>query len=307
MHKDILKSIQTSDNIVLCSHINPDGDALGSMIAFYLALLKMGKKSIMFNSTQKLPLKYDFLPHISKIRSEFPKKCDLLICFDSGNMRRVGILRGDHKVINIDHHISNINFGDINLVDQNAVSCTMVVYNFLHDISIKIDKQIATCIYVGLLEDTGFFTHSNVNSAVLKVASELIDLGADASQLTQRDSLAKLRLTARFIDSFELKNCAQVAIGFVSQDMLKRCGASRSESEHLADLLKNLATVKLVILIYEQDDKILKISLRSKDDLDVSMIASKFGGGGHKNSSGFVCKSVDKNIIIDQILSEVNI
>ncbi len=307
MYKDILKSIQTSSNIVLCSHINPDGDALGSMIAFYLALLKMGKKSIMFNSTQELPIKYDFLPYISKIRNKFPKKCDLLICFDSGNMQRVGILRGEYKIINIDHHISNTNFGDINLVDQSSVSCTMVVYNFLQDISIKIDKQIATCIYVGLLEDTGFFTHSNVNSTVLKVASKLLDLGADASQLTQRDSLAKLRLTARFIDSFELKNCAQIAIGFVSQDMLKRCGASRSDSEHLADLLKNLATVKLVILIYEQNYKVFKISLRSKGDLDVSIIASKFGGGGHKNSSGFVCENLDKNKIVDKILSEVNI
>ncbi len=309
MDKKLWEVIEVSENIVLCSHVNPDGDTLGSMIAFYLALKQIGKRSIMFNATKELAKRYDFLPFVSKIKKDFPNKCDLLICFDSGSFKRVGIEKGDYKVVNIDHHVSNTNFGDINFVNIKHASCTISVYEILKKSSIKIDRLIATCIYVGLVEDTNFFSY-NVDANVFKIAGELVDRKVDpilvAKNLKERDSLSKLRLTAKFLDNFELKCQAKVAIGEVTQKMLKICGATKSDSEHLADILKSLATVELVIFIFEEKESEYKVSLRSKGDIDVSKIASKFGGGGHKNSAGFTYTKT-KIQIVDQILKEVNI
>jgi phosphoesterase RecJ-like protein len=310
MYADALALIQNSQKIALVSHITPDADALGSALAFYLALKKMGKNVKIFNATKILAKQYDFLPSFSKITHTFPKNCDLVISFDCGSFDRLGITKTSFKLINIDHHASNTLYGDINIVDKNHASTSSIVFNVLQSFGIKIERDIATCIYTALAEDTNFFTTNSVNEAPFLLAATLVKLGADpadiARNLTQRDSLAKVRITALFIDSIDLIKDGKIAIGEVNEESFKKSGALRYDTTKLVDILLNMQTVELAIFILELPDGAYKLSMRSKQ-IDVSKIATKFGGGGHKHAAGLEIERAEKEEILQQIIDEVNI
>ena len=306
MHK-AWKLIEDSTSIVLVTHINPDADTICSALALYPILKQMSKKVTLFNQEKELPLKYDFLPNYKKFRSHLPSHYDLVIALDSGDMKRLGVEKFDAKIINIDHHKSNTNFGDINIVDSTKPSCTLVVYDFLQSANIHDRRDVATCIYTGLVSDSDFFSYRGVDEQTFLTASSLVRAGANpkliSNNLKERDSLAKIRLTALFLDTIELKKDATIAVGTVSFKDFKKSGATKSDSEHLINILISLATVRLAIFMREQEDGKFKFSLRSKGDLDVSSVAISFGGGGHKNASGF---SADTDIV-DEIISKVSI
>ncbi len=310
MYQKVRDLIDSSGKIVLVSHIAPDGDALGSSLAFYLALKKMGKNVKIYNKTEEISQKYDFLSSFSKISSHFPINVDLVISFDCGSFKRLGIERGDYKVINIDHHKSNELYGDIDIVDPSYASTSAVVFEILEELEIEIGRDIALCIYTALAEDTNFFTDSTTNEQVFKLATKLVKLGAKpdivGKNLTRRNSLAYLRLEAMFINEITLVKDGKVAIGFVDKDMLKKSGALRYDTAHLADVLQSLATVKLSIFALDMPDDSVKFSLRS-EVLDVSKIALLFGGGGHSDSAGFSVKIEQKDETIKKILGEINL
>jgi len=309
LQEEVWKLIDESHYITLISHINPDGDTLGSALSFYPTLKKMGKNVSLVNITKEIAHKYDFLPNFKKIKNTFPSKCELLISFDCGSFDRLGIEKGDFKIINIDHHKSNTFYGDINIVDETKASCTLVAYEILEQ-NHTITKDEAICIYTGLAEDTGFFTHSNTDQLAFESASKLISKGVNPTNISQnlkmRNSLAKTRLTALFINSIELLNDATIAVGTISQEDLKKTGALKNDSDHLVDILRNLATVELAIMILEEKDGTFKISLRSKKYLDVSTIAQFFGGGGHKRASGFESAEQETETIIKKIIEKAS-
>lgn len=310
MYADTLALIEQSQKITLTSHITPDGDALGSSLAFYLALKKMGKNVKIYNATKTLAKKYDFLPSFSKITNTFPKNCDLVISFDCGSFDRLGIEKGDFKLINIDHHKSNTAYGDINIVNEKHASTSSVVFSVLQSLKIEIDKQMAECIYTALAEDTNFFTTKNVDESVFTLSANLTKLGANparvATQLTQRDSLAKIRLTALFIDGIDLYHDGTIALAEVSQEMFKKSGALRYDTTELVDILHNIATVEVAIFILTLPDGNYKFSLRSKG-IDVSKIAASLGGGGHHHAAGLSAKKEDKELTIQKIMQKVSI
>jgi phosphoesterase RecJ-like protein len=310
LYRKLWKLIHESHYITLISHVNPDGDTLGSSLAFYPTLKKMGKNISLVNISKELPKRYDFLPNFHKIKNTMPLKCNLLISFDCGNFDRLGIEKGSYSIINIDHHKSNTNFGDINIVDTSKASCTLLSYEILESKE-SIQKDEAICIYTGLVDDTNFFTNSNSDAYSFKVASKLIEKGVNPSEvsknLTMRNSLSQARLTALFINSMELLSDAQVAVGVVFQEDFKKSGALVSDSEALVDILKNLATVELAIMLREKEDGTFKVSLRSKEYLDVASIAISLGGGGHERASGFESELKDKETIIQNIINKAKI
>ena len=309
MHKEVWKLIDESHYITLISHINPDGDTLGSALAFYPSLKKMGKNVSVVNLTKNISNKYDFLPNFKKIKNKMPEKCELLISFDCGSFDRLGIEKDNFKIINIDHHVSNTNFGDINIVNIESASSTLVTLEILEQRE-EISKDDAVCIYTGLVEDTGFFTYSNTNNLAFEAASRLISKGVEPSQVAQnlkmRNSLAKTRLTAIFINSIELLQDAKIAVGVVRQEDFKSSGALKNDSDHLVDILRNLATVEIAIVIIQNMDNSIKVSLRSKK-IDVSAIAQSFGGGGHKKASGFELEDTDIKEVIENIINKVEL
>ena len=311
MFQEIWQKIENAKYIVLASHKNPDGDALGSSLGFYNVLKNLGKNAYIFNVTKQLPPKFDFLEGFSKIRSDFPLKCDLLISFDCGHFDRLGIDRRDFTLINIDHHKSNTLFGDINLVDTSAASSSAVVFEMLNSLNIKIGKDAANCFYTALVEDTGFFSYESVNKEVFDIASKMVDAGAEpffvAKNLRERNSLGRMRLTSLFIDSLKLYKNGTIACGRVTQEMFKKTGALRSDAEHLCNLARSLATVELSILYIEESDGRIKVSLRSKNFIDVSKIALKFNGGGHKRSAGFETDEKDLYLLTRKIIRESGI
>lgn len=310
MHEQVWKLIDECHYITLISHINPDADTLGSALAFYPALKRMGKNVSLVNTTELIANKYDFLPNFNKIKKTLPVKCELLISFDCGSFDRLGIEKGSFKIINIDHHQSNTLFGDLNIIKTEYASCTLVAHDLLEHHH-KITKEEALCIYTGLVDDTGFFTHPNTDAFAFESASKLISKGINPSEVSQnlkmRNSLAKTRLTALFINSIELINDAEIAVGTISQQDLKHTGALKNDTDHLVDILKNLSTVNLAIMLLEEKDSSYKVSLRSKNNLDVSTIAQAFNGGGHQRAAGFESSHTDRVTIMKQIMEKTTL
>jgi len=311
MYKELKELINSSKKMVLVSHVEPDGDAIGSSLAFYLAMKKIGKNVKIFNKTEIIANKYDFLKGFDKITNKIPQNIDLMISFDCGSFKRIGIDRVDGcKLVNIDHHKSNEEFGDLNIINSDFASTSSVVYDILVFLGIEIDKDIADAIYTALAEDTNFFSDSTTDERVFELAKNLVLAGAKpdivGKNLLRRESLAKLRLESLFIDRIVLKKDAKVAIGVVDEDMLKSSGALRYDSAHLADILQSLATVKLSIFTLDMPDGVVKFSLRS-EDIDVSEIAKKFGGGGHRESAGFSTSYDKKDHYIKKILEGLDI
>ncbi len=310
MYREAWNLISKSRHIVLISHINPDGDALGSSLALYPLLKDMGKKVTVVNMTTPLPLRYDFLPNYDKIRSSLPEKFDLLISFDCGSFDRLGITEVNIPILNIDHHITNTRYGDINLIDTAMPSASSVLLQLLKGNGITLRRDVATCIYTALAEDTGFFSYENVDQKTFEIAAELIAAKADPSliarQLKERNSLAKLRLEALTIEKLQLINYAMVGYAILNLDDFQKTGALRSDSDACVDLIRSLATVELAILLIEETGG-YKISLRSKDKVDVSAIALVLGGGGHKRAAGFTVEHKNVEKIVKDILEKVDL
>ncbi len=309
MYKKAWEVISDARHIVLVSHVNPDGDTIGSVLALYDALKRQNKKVSLYNATKELPHIYNFLPNIQKIKDRLPGFYDLVISCDCGSFERLKIQKGDYKIINIDHHSSNQMFGDINLVDKTSASAGVVVYEFLEQNGLKISRDCAVCLYVSIVEDTGFFSYSNLSEKTFKCVSKLVSYGVDAKEiatlLKSRVSLAKTRLLGYVLENFDLYFDAKVAFIGINRDVLTYTGAKRYDTKNIVNVLRDIITVKVSIMILEEKNGGFKISLRSQDEKDVSIVAKDFGGGGHKNSAGFEVADDDfeklKNTVLQKI------
>ncbi len=306
MYKEAYELIKNSKSIVLISHVNPDGDALGSSLAMLPVLKKMNKKVRVVNVTKDLPSNLDFLPGFKEVKRELPKNYDLIISFDCGSFDRLGIETKEAKIINFDHHISNTRYGDINLIEPDFSSTGEVVYKFLKKNCIEIPKESALCIYTALVSDTGFFQYESVNERVFLMASELVKLGVEpdfvAKMLNEREPLSKIRLIAKILDTLTLYLDAKVAVVKLTQKMLKETGANISHAENASNMARSLATVEVGVLLREEEDGRIKVSLRSKNYVDVSKIAKMFGGGGHKRAAGFTSRYSEFESVLKELL-----
>ncbi len=301
------EAIEKAKRVLLISHVNPDGDALGSSLAMFNSLQRTGSKRVrIVNVSDDLPRSYDFLPGFEKISKTFSGGYDLAIAFDCASFDRLGVDKIDAPLIGFDHHPTNEGFADIDINDPSYSSTGELVYDFLKSSGFVIDKNVALCLYSAIVSDTGFFRYENVNSALFKKCSELVELGVDpsyvADMITQRESLAKLRLKAKILDTLTLYLNARVAVVKLTQDMLKSTGAAPSDAEEAANMARSLATVEVGVLLREEPNGDVKVSLRSKRFVDVSKAALIFGGGGHKRAAGFTVKGKDFDTVLKEVL-----
>ncbi len=294
LFKETWEKIKNSDNIVLIAHTNPDGDALGSSLSLYPVLKKMNKNVKVFNATTPLPMYLDFLPNFDKVTNQLPKKIDLMISFDCGSFDRLGIDEKPAFLINIDHHVSNTNYGDINIIDPKAASSSQVVYNLLKANKVEINKESAICLYTALVTDTGSFQYESVNDKVFEFAADMVRCGVEpdyvAKMLFQRDRLSRLRLLSKAFETIELCCDGKVAFVEVTKEMMEITGAIKEDTDTIVNMVRAIATVEIACLLREEDEGI-KISLRSKNYADVSKIAVKYGGGGHIRAAGATLKN----------------
>ena len=291
--------------VTIISHIRPDGDTIGSATALFNSLKLMGYQAELVCRDSDLPLKLDFLNGYKRYKRKIDYSDSLIVTLDCADISRAGFDLQGRIVVNIDHHKSNTNFGVLNIVEVD-VSTTAVLYKLLKE-GFAIDKSVAQSLYTGLLTDSINFTTVLVNSQTFELASELLSYGLDASYISEkinkRDSLAHTKLVARAIDSLELFSNASIAVMVVKNCDLKATGAKSSDLDGIIDFAIALVTIEIAVLIVEFDN-ILKVSIRSKNE-DISTVATKFGGGGHKNAGGFEVKSGKIDDIKSKILEHI--
>lgn len=293
--KQLKDLVIKSKSIGICVHINPDGDALGSMLGLYGALKQLNDNVICIKSDDT-PKYLSFLPGIGKIvpyseNMEF----DLLITLDSSSADRIGtcqsILKDCKYSINIDHHISNENFADLNFVVSDASSTSEIVYNIIKELPIDISKEMASSIYVGILTDTNRFLYKNASASTLYNTAELINIGIDKDyihyMLYQVNTKTSFCLTGEIIKNTKFYHNEKLAICVVDSGMLDCCGANLEDTEDKINMLRDIECVEVACLIKEESNKNYKVSLRSKRVVDVSKICESFNGGGHVHAGGF--------------------
>lgn len=310
MYQKAWKTIEDANSILLISHIHPDGDTLGGVLGLYSVLKSMGKDVNLYNHSKVMPRRLEFLPNIKHISNQLPAFCfDVAVACDCASIDRTCLKKGDFTFINIDHHITNTNFGDINLVDAMAPSATMVVYDLLRNNDIKITKEVALCLYVGFVEDTGFFTYGNLNAKGLKAIAHLANTGLDltwvGTKLRQSTPLSLLRLKQHVYDVFYLIENATIGVVVITQKDLKRIGCQEDETKNIIHPIRELATVEMAIMILEKKFGGAKVSLRSKESIDASAIALAFNGGGHTKAAGFEVASFEPQEIVTNIIEKI--
>ena len=232
----------------------------------------------------------------------------MIIACDCGSIDRLGFDLSGREIINIDHHQTNQNYGTLNLVDPLLTASSHAAYNALEE-KFPVTADVATCFYTALLSDTRYFTTNNVDEEVFAFAVELMARGADHKQvafnLTQRRSLASLRILGKVLDTVALHRNATVASMKADREMIAAAGAKMSDMEGIVDYARSLVTVEIGILLVQQESYI-KVSLRSKEK-DISSLAEYFGGGGHKNACGFTIESGNIEEILDKILKQIDL
>jgi phosphoesterase RecJ-like protein len=298
------------DSITILTHLNPDPDTIGTGLGIYVLLKTHTSKHVeIVNASQALPQHLDFLPFFHRIKHKMDYEKSLIISCDCGSLNRLGFDLKGRDILNIDHHASNTNYGSVNVILPEYASASQVAYRLFRDIY-PVTAESATCFYTGLLSDTRYFTTSSVNREVFRVAGELVDLGADpvliARNFTQRRSLASLRILERALHSLTLYLEGRVAVLRIGPEDILATGATMPDMDGIVDYARSLAIVEIAILLIEQSDGTVRVSLRSKQ-ADVSQLAAKFGGGGHKVASGFTLKQTQTQEIVDTILEEITI
>jgi phosphoesterase RecJ-like protein len=293
--------LRARDRFLLTAHEGPDGDALGSLLGMHQLLTQLGKDSVMFLGAKEfpLPIEYRFLP-LEEVFHEPPADmADRTVVFlDCGNIDRMPVdflTAGGNDIINIDHHHDNTRFGDFNLVDVDASCTAEIVYDLAVLFGATITREMASALYVGLITDTGKFMYENTGADTHRVAAALIDAGVDIDdtyrRLYEHVPIEKLRLVARALDGIQRHCGDRLVLTYITAADYKTTGAGEEMTEGVIDHLRSIDGTKVAAVIRDLGNRgraARKVSLRSSEgDVDVSAIARKNGGGGHKRAAGF--------------------
>ena len=304
--------IDKANSIAISAHINPDGDALGSALGLRKSLELYGKKADVIKISQ-VDDYLKFLPQIENYKDPSQKEYDLFIIVDCSEFDRIDkaieICKKSKKVLVIDHHEGGSIKTDLNIIHSDSPASCELVYEIIKRLKLPIDKEIATLLYSGLVTDTGRFLYSNISELTFYTAADLYKIGADFEMiyknLYQNKEISKLQFENHILNKVEFKK--PYALVGVSQKTCKDFGVQMGDSESIVNMLRDLKGIEVACLVKEYGENEFKISLRSKDYLDVSKIARDNGGGGHIRASGFTINtdSMDKAInIMRKILEE---
>ena len=304
---EVKSQIEQASSITILSHLNPDADTLGTALGIYALLSKDKSKRVeVVNVSNALPLYLDFLPYYKNIKHKMDYTDSLIISCDCGSVDRLGVDVSARKIINIDHHQSNTQYGTVNVVISDYASASQVAYA-LFDALYGVNAEAATCFYAALLSDTRYFTTASVNTKVFEVAKALVDKGAKPDKIayhfTQRRSLASVRILEKALASLVLHNEAKIATLSVNAEDIIASGATVADMEGIVDYGRSLVTVEVAIFAMELGNE-LRISLRSKT-VDVSRVAMLYGGGGHKVAAGFTLSTCNLQETMDKILKSI--
>ncbi len=298
--KAIADALREHDRFLVVTHENPDGDALGSLLAATLVLRSLGKDAVMYLAGEApLPREYGFM-HLEGLVREPPTDAAerVLLAVDCAKEERIGDPEAVSRaplVLDIDHHHDNTRFGNVNLIVPDASSTGEVLRDVIRELGIELTPELAEPLYIALVTDTGRFQYSNTTPKALRLAAELVEAGADLHAVFQSVyesvELAKLKLLARVLERAEVLEGGRIVVSHLLRSDFADVGAAEPYSEGLIDYLRAVEGAELAVFVREQMGRGAtghKGSLRSNiDELDVSAIARRFGGGGHRQAAGF--------------------
>src|SRR5579884_3108910 len=302
-------ALRENDKFLVVTHENPDGDALGSLLATTLALRQLGKDvQMLLMGEAPLPREYHFMPLEGLLREPPADSGDrVLVAVDCAKADRIGPdptpLEHAPLVVDIDHHHDNTRFGAVNLIVANASSTGEVLRDVFAELGVEVTPEIAEALYVALVTDTGRFQYSNTTPKSLRLAAELVEAGADVhavfQQVYESVEFAKLKLLARALDRARVYEGGRIVVSYLVRTDFAEVGAAEPYSEGIIDYLRAVEGAELAVLIREpprEAGPTRRVSLRASiDELDVSAIARRFGGGGHRQAAGFSSEqSVDE-------------
>ena len=295
----IYNEIKLAKKILLISHQKPDGDTLGANFALAAYLRQIGKTADSF-CFDPLPAYLKFLPQSEKLSSDhllFQQSYDLIIIVDSSNLEMTGVkellavIKAPKKIINIDHHVSNPHYGDINLVINDSSSTCEIVYRLLKDWQINWTADIAQNLACGIMTDTGGLKNPGTSYQAVTAVSELVNLGANLAKITkqalQNTKLNQLKLWGRALERLTKSPNYSLVYTWLTQKDYQECQASEEDSEGLSNFLHILKEGEVILVLKESQNGLIRGSLRTSSDIDLSQLAGLFGGGGHKKAAGF--------------------
>lgn len=304
-----------AEAVALACHVDPDGDALGSMLALQRFLDGRGVRTTASWGTTDadagdelaVPPQYAFLPGLDRlvVPERFPAAPGLMVAFDTGAPERLGSLRAAGEaagtLIVIDHHASGRTFGDIRLVDGSRAATAVLVDELITRMGGELDRDTAICLYTALVTDTGRFQYASTTPAVLELAARLISLDIDhaaiARQVWNTHSFGYLKLLALALGRAALEPQASLLWTTVTQEDLQRYGVAWQETEGLIEVLRSVETARVAMIAKRQSDGAWKVSLRSRGDVDVGRVARDLGGGGHAFLAGLVADDRIEDVV----------
>jgi bifunctional oligoribonuclease and PAP phosphatase NrnA len=307
----VVDAIRSNDRFLITTHENPDGDALGSILAMKLALEQLGKDGFLYLSgTIPLPTEYDFMD-LAELSRELPgdARDRVLLALDCANARRLGadpaLAENAPLVVNVDHHHDNSRFGRINLIVPRASSTGEILYDLFRELGVRVTPEIAEALYIALVTDTGRFQYTNTTPKALRIAAELVEAGANVHQVFQdvyeNVAFAKLKLLARALEKARVYEGGRLIVADLERSDFAAAGAEEPFAEGIIDYLRAVEGAEIVALIREpptQNGPTRRVSLRTRGSgIDVSAIARKSGGGGHPQAAGFSSEDSPDEIV----------
>jgi phosphoesterase RecJ-like protein len=289
----ILAMIKESRTVLMVTHKDADGDTLGSALAMADVVAAMGK-TVAVRCPPPVPQLYGFLPGFDLVNQEEGSSPDLVLVMDSSNLDRLsdtlGELPAETRLVNIDHHVSNTMFGQVNLVVPGASSTAEVTYDLFKEWGVEITPAAATNLYVGVFTDTGGYRHENTTYQALSMGAELVALGADAADIAMRiyknRKISTIKLSALVMATVGFDCDDRLVHGYVTQAMLKKAGAQLEEADGMIDMLNSVDGLELALFFKEMATGVTKVSIRSRGQANANALASQFGGGGHVRAAG---------------------
>jgi phosphoesterase RecJ-like protein len=319
----VAEALRSNDRFIITTHENPDGDALGSLLATTFALRELGKDADMYLFGEvPIPNEYEFMDFAGIVRGPNPDSSDrVVVALDCANERRLGpesaLLDKAQLVVDIDHHHDNTRFGKVNLIVGHASSTGEILADVFRELGVSLTPEIAEALYIAVVTDTGRFQYANTTAKALRLAAELVEAGADVHRVFQgvyeNVAFAKLKLVARALENAEVFEGGRVVVSHLEREDFEHAGAEEPYSEGIIDYLRAVEGTELAALIREPptaNGPTHRISLRTTEaDLDVSAIARKSGGGGHRQAAGFSSEASIEEItefIRREFLAQVN-
>jgi phosphoesterase RecJ-like protein len=289
----ICEEILRRERFLLTSHARPDGDSIGSQLAMAYALDALGKQVRIVNA-DAAPDHYREFPGLGRIEiaGRSDAEADALIVMECSDLTRTGVAGLEHHyIINIDHHAGNRMYGALNWFDESAAACGEMVFDLIRALGVRLTREIATHIYLAILTDTGSFHHSNITPRTFDICRQTVEAGVNPAAMARSvfdsNSFGKLKLIGALLNAMELTDDGRLAVLSIDDQMLAACGCTHNDTEGVINLPLTAREIQAVVFFKVVASGDVRVSMRSKYDVDVRLVANEHGGGGHKNAAGF--------------------